>query len=416
MSPIDKKKALELHHRAQGKIKLAPTVNVQCCEDIAMAYIEGGAFAVEEISRWSHRVYDLTGKANRIAVVSDGTAVLGLGDQGPQAALPMIEGKCLLYKKLGDIDAIPLCVDCHDLESLSTLCRSLAPTFGAVVIEDIKSPLAFQLVNHLRGAMAVPLLADDMESSSVVVLGGLLNASKLVEKDLRAMKVLILGSGTAGLATAELLHSYGVEDIVIAHSRGILDAGEKDLNEPQRQQLQWLNPRKVRGGIDSALEGADAVIGLTGAPNILTDRHIASMAPRPIVFALGRPVPEISMEEALAAGAAIAATSYIMHPNCLPNMLVFPGLTRGLLDVRARGINHQVLIAAAQELASLVDPRQLRRDHFAPYIFSDETTPRIAEAVAQSCIAQDLAQLELPPRKVYDDTWKRLYGRKSHWF
>ncbi len=415
MSLIDREKALALHRRAKGKIKLSPTINVQRREDIAMAYIEGGAFAVEEVYRHRELLYDLTGKANRIAVVSDGTAVLGLGNRGPEAALPMIEGKCLLYKKLGDIDAIPLCVDCHDFDSLSTLCRSLAPTFGAVVIEDIKSPMDFELVSSLKDSMAVPLLSDDMESTSVVVLGGLLNASKMVEKDLRAMKVLILGSGTAGLGAAELLHHYGVRDIVMAHSTGILNSQEPNLKEPERRQLQWLNPRGIQGSIAEAIAGADAVVGLTGAPDILTRDHVLSMAPRPIVFALGRPVPEIALEEALAAGAAVAATSYIMHPNCLPNLLVFPGITRGLLDVRAKGINHQVLIAAAQELASLVDHRRLRRDNFVPYIFSDETTPRIAEVVAQSCIAQGLAKLELPPRQVYDQTWKRLYGRKGQW-
>lgn len=413
---IDKEKALELHRQAKGKIKMSPTVSIHRREDIAMAYIQGSACAVEEIYRDPAEVYDLTGKSNRIAIVSNGTAVLGLGDRSPAAALPMIEGKSLLYKIFGDVDAIPLCVDCRTFEGLEEICRSLTPTFAAVVIEDIKSPMDFQLVNKLDGNMDVPLLSDDMESTAVVVLGGLLNAAKIVEKELRDMKIVVLGAGTAGMATAHLLHFYGVKNLIMVHRSGILNASDPTLNEPQKMMLQWLNPENIKGSIPEALAGADVVVGLTGAPNILNESHIGLMASRPIVFALGRTEPEIGMEEAFAGGAYIAATSNIMHPNCLPNLLVFPGITRGLLDVRATGLNDQVLIATARELSALVDTRRLRRDHFVPFVLSDESTPRIAEVVAQSCIEQGLAKIQLPRRQVYESTWKRLYGRRTDRF
>lgn len=407
---VDRNEALELHRKAKGKIKLSPNVSVRNKRDISLAYIQGGAVASGEILREKELVYDYTGKSNRLAIVSNGTSVLGLGDYGPEAALPMIEGKSLLYKHFGDVDAIPLCIKSNDMDEIMSFCRLLEPSFGAINIEDVKSPIDFDLVKRLRKELEIPIFGDDMHCSSVVILGSLINALKVVEKDLSSVKIVIVGAGTSAVATAELMLYAGATNVVMLNRRGIIHEDMADLNGVQKFILDRLNPEGIRGGIKEAAKDADILIGLTGKVGAFGRDDVASMAPRSIVFPLSRPEPEMDPEEAKAAGAEVVGCGLIEGPNTMPNLKVFPGITRGLLDVRATGLNFNVQMEAAKEYAANVDPQRLRADHITPFIFSDELTPRIAEAVAQSCVREGLARISPAPQEVFENTWKRLFG------
>lgn len=407
---VDRTEALELHKKANGKIKLSPNVSIRSKRDISMAYIQGGAIASGEILQEKELVYEYTGKNNRLAVVSNGTSVLGLGNYGPEAALPMIEGKCLLYKHFGDIDAIPLCVNATELDRLMDFCRLVAPSFGAINVEDIKSPIDFTLVKKLRQELEIPIFGDDMHSSSVVILGSLLNALKVVEKQLSSVKIVIVGAGTSAIATAELMFYAGATNIVMLNREGIVNETMEELSGVQRFILDKLNPEELRGGLHEAIGGADVLIGLTGTVGAFGKDDVARMAPRGIVFPLSRPHPEMDPEEAKAAGAEVVGSGLIEGKNTMPNLKVFPGITRGLLDVRATGMNFNVLMKAAREYADNVDARRLSPDHITPHVFSDDLTPRIAEAVAQACVAEGLARVKPKPQEVYEKTWQRLFG------
>lgn len=405
---IDRTEALDLHRKAKGKIKLCPSISIRSEKDITLAYLKGGAIASEEIFHNRDLAYDYTGKGNRVAVVSNGTSIMSLGNYGPEAAVPMMEAKCLLYKRFGDIDAIPLCINAPEPERLMDFCRMLAPTFGAINVEDIKSPVDFHTVKKLRQELDIPIFGDDMHSSSVVILGSLMNALKVVEKDIKNIKVVIVGAGTSAIATAELMLYAGVADIVMLNKKGIVSADMEDLSGVQRHILNQLNPEGIKGGLKEAVKGADVLIGLTGQPGAFGADNVRAMAPRAIVFPLGRPEPEMDPEEAESAGAEVVGCGIVEGKNTMPNMKVFPGITRGLLDVRATGLTFNVLMKAAAEYARNVDPRKLSKDHITPHLFSDELTPRIAEAVAQSCIREGLARLHPEPQEVFENTWKRL--------
>lgn len=404
---------LELHRRAQGKIKLSPSISIRTKRDISLAYLHGGAIVTEEIYRDRDLAYDYTGKDNRLAIVSNGTSLLGLGNYGPEAALPMIEGKCLIYKKFGDVDAIPLCIDATEPERIMDFCRMLAPTFGAINVEDIKSPIDFDIVKTLRKELEIPIFADDMHCSSVVIMGSLMNALKVVEKDISSVKIVLVGAGTSAIATAELMLYGGATNLIMLNSKGIVSPETEGLSEPQRYILDQLNPDKVKGGLKEAVRGADILIGLTGQVGAFGAEEVRSMGPRAIVFALGRPEPEMDPLEAKAAGAEIVGCGLVEGINTMPNFKVFPGITRGVLDVRPTGLNSNVLMRAAREYADNVDSRRLSADHITPHAFSDELTPRIAEVVAQACITEGLARLTPKPHEVLERTWNRLFGGYS---
>ncbi len=407
---VDRTEALDLHRKAKGKIKLSPSISIRNKKDITLAYLQGGAVASEEIFRDRELAYEYTGKSNRLAIVSNGTSILSLGNYGPEAALPMIEAKCLLYKHFGDIDAIPLCINSPEPDRIMDFCRMLAPTFGAINVEDIKSPIDFNTVKKLRQELDIPIFGDDMHCSSVVILGSLINALKVVEKDLRTVKIVIVGAGTSAIATAELMLYAGVTNIVMLNKKGVVSADMPDLSGVQRHILGQLNPEGIKGGLKEAIKGADVLIGLTGQVGAFGTEDVKSMASRAIVFPLGRPEPEMPPEQAQLAGAEVVGCGLVEGINTMPNLKVFPGITRGLLDVRATGLNFNVLMKAANEYAENVDPRRLSKDHITPYVFSDELTPRIAEAVAQSCIEEGLARLHPQPQEVFENTWKRLFG------
>lgn len=406
---IDRIRALELHRKARGKIKIYPSVNVQNEEELAMAYVPGSVPAALAIAEDPLLSFDYTGRGNRIAVITDGSAVLGLGDVGPHAALPVMEGKCLLFKLFGDINAFPVCLDTRDPQDVIQCARLLAPTVGGINIEDIASPNTFTVVRELRDILDIPVLCDDQQGTAVLVLAALKNALKVVEKELAQVKIAILGAGAAGVATADLLLCAGAKNLVCLNSSGILNEVNPRMDHIQTELARRTNPEGLKGGAAEALKGADVVLGLSRS-RTLEAEQLRLMAPRGVVFALALPEPEISYEAAVGAGAAVVATGMGESPNSMPNLHAFPGIMRGALDVRARTLTDSMLLSAADALAGVVDHRQLSPMHIIPDPFCDEVAPRIAEAVAQKAIEEGLAAQPLPPGQVYNDTWQRLYG------
>jgi malate dehydrogenase (oxaloacetate-decarboxylating) len=406
---VDKVRALEIHRRAKGKIKIYPTVNIRNQEDLALAYVPGSVHPAMAIAEDPSCSFDYTGRGNRVAVVTDGSAVLGLGDVGPAAALPVMEGKCLLFKLFGDINAFPMCLDTNDPDEVVHCVRLMAPTLGGVNVEDISSPNTFTVVRKLRSTLDIPVLCDDQHGTSVLMLAALKNSLKLVEKRLEDVRIVIIGAGAAGVATVELLLAAGARNVVCLNSSGVLGEENPRMDHIQAELAQRTNPEGIRGGIAEALKGADVMIGLSRG-GLVSPNHVASMSKGAVVFAMALPDPEISYEEAVSAGAAVVATGSVEHPNPLLNLQAFPGIMRGALDVRATAISDSMLIAAADALASVTEDHELSPQNVLADPFCDETAPRVAEAVAQAAIREGLASNILPPGQVYNETWQRIYG------
>ncbi len=409
MNTIDRNAALEAHRKAHGKIRIYPTMNIRNERDIGIAYVLGGAFAAKEIENDRSMSYELTGRGNRIALVSDGSAVLGLGRIGADAALPVMEGKCLLFKTFGDVNAIPLCVNAKSDDDIVRFAEMVAPTFGAINIEDVSSPATFIVVRELQKRLNIPVFSDDQHGSAVVVLAALTNALEVVGKKLSDVRIVVFGAGAAGIAVADLLTEAGAGNVVVLNSAGILSPGNRSMNVVQKEIAERTNPERLSGSVDVALPGADVLIGLSSRGHIEPEQ-LRNMNAGAIFFALSMPQAEMQEEEALRSGIVVYAAGLSGSANAMPNLHVYPGLVRGLLDVRARGIDNKILLAAAKALSEIVDRRRLTERHIIPDLFSDEVAPRIAEAVAQAAIRQGLADHPLPPKKVYDDTWQRLYG------
>ncbi|MGI6784532.1 MAG: NAD(P)-dependent malic enzyme [Aminivibrio sp.] len=406
---IEKEAALLLHRKAGGKIRIYPTVNIRNEEDLGLAYIQGGAFAASEIVSNESTVYDYSGKGNRLAVISDGSAVLGMGNIGPTAALPVMEGKCLLFKTLGDVNAFPLCIDARSSDEIAAMARLIAPSFGAINIENVSSPNSFTVVEQLQAELDIPVFSDDQHGSAVVVMAALINALNLVEKEMPAVRVVIFGAGVAGIAAARLMKYAGVGEITVLNKCGVLGPGNGCMNFVQEELAAQLGLTRGGGSLEEAARGADVLIGMSSKGKF-TAGHISSLNEGSVVMALSMPEPEISVEEALAAGAVVFADGLPWTPNSMPNLHAYPGIARGLLDVRARSLNEKILMAAARAIAGAVDRKRLRKRRIVPDLFSDEVTPRVAEAVAQAAIAEGLAARPLPPKQIYEETWQRLFG------
>jgi malate dehydrogenase (oxaloacetate-decarboxylating) len=406
---VDREKALEMHRKAKGKICIYPTMNIRREEDISMAYVPGAVYPAQEILRDKSAVYDYTGKRNRLAVITDGSATLGLGNIGPEASLPVVEGKCLLFKQFGDVNAFPLCLASQNAEDIIHTALLIAPTVGAINIEDIASPNTFTVVRKLQKTLEIPVMCNDQHSSAVVVFAALSNSLKILGKKIEDLKIVVLGSGAAGIATTELLLYAGARDIVALNSSGILGPDNHKMNHIQQELSTRINKEGIKGGLEEAAKGADVIVGLSSSGKI-SPEIIKSMGKDPVIFALSRPNPEITPEEALKAGARIAASSLHDSINPLPNLHAYPGICRGLLDVRATGLNNNILIAAARAICSVVDRLRLSEDHIMPDLFSDEVTPRVAETVAQAAIAEGMATINVPKGRIYDKTWQRLFG------
>lgn len=409
--PVDRTRAMELHKKAKGKIKIYPTISIHSEEDLALAYIPGSVPPALAIQQDEGLSYELTGRGNRIAVITDGSAVLGLGDVGPHAALPVIEGKCLLFKLFGDVNALPICLATQDTEDIIHFCTLIAPTLGGINIEDISSPKTFTIVRELRARVNIPILCDDQHGTAVIILAGIWNALEVQGRKLEDMRIVINGAGAAGIATTELLLRAGAKNITVLNSSGILNENNPRMNHIQQELVARTNLDKRGGGLEQAIGGADLFIGLSRG-GVFSPELIKLMGKDPIIMALALPEPEILPEAATAAGAAIVATGLSDCPNAMPNILSSPGIMRGLLDVRATLLNHNMLLAAARALAEVVDRRRLGPHKIIPDIFSDECGPRVAEAVGQAAIAEGYAAKEVPKGEIYNRLWQNLYGNE----
>jgi malate dehydrogenase (oxaloacetate-decarboxylating) len=414
--------ALRLHPYYRGKIQVLPKCPIRVPEDFAVWYTPGVAAPSLAIARDPATAFEHTNRANSIAIVSDGTRVLGLGDIGPAAALPVMEGKALLFKYLGGVDAVPLCVATRDTEELVRTVEVLEPTFGAVNLEDISQPKCFVVLDRLRSRLSIPVWHDDQQGTATVLLAGLLNALTLVGKDLGAVRIALVGFGAANVATYRLLKAYGVDPaaVVACDHSGVLHPGRHDI-EARCDEFRdkWLacqesNGDAVTGGVREALTGADVCIAFAHpGPGVIEPEWLAGMRADAIVFACANPVPEIWPDDAKAAGARIVATGRSDLPNQLNNSLGFPGIFRGVLDVGASAITDEMAIAAALELARYAAARRLDDDHILPTMAEWEVFPRVAVATARAAQTLGLARVQIPDDELYQRAYRAIRNARE---
>ena len=375
--------SLQLHYDAKGKIRIEPAVPLTSAHDLAVAYTPGVAAPCLEIQKDVNKSYELTRRNNLVAVVTDGTAVLGLGDIGPEAGMPVMEGKCVLFKAFGDVDAFPLCIRSKDVDTIVDTVSLIAGSFGGINLEDIAAPRCFEIEKKLKERCDIPVFHDDQHGTAVVVLAAMLNALKLIGKELSQISVVCSGAGAAGIAIIKLLMSMGLKDVVLCDRKGAIYEGREGLNPIKEEMAALSNRAGKKGSLAEVIRGADVFIGVSG-PGTLTAEMIRSMAPNPVVFALANPTPEIMPEEALAAGVAVMGTGRSDFPNQINNVLAFPGIFRGALDVRASEINDAMKIAAAKAIASLVADEEVNAEYVIPAALDERVAPAVAAAVAQA--------------------------------
>ncbi len=373
-------KALALHEQWKGKLRVVSTAPVNSAADLALAYTPGVAAPCREIADDPEKVYQYTIKSNTILVVSDGSAVLGLGNIGPKAAMPVMEGKAVLFKEFGGVNAVPICLDTQDTEEIINAVRWLAPGYGGVNLEDISAPRCFEIEERLKEQLDIPVFHDDQHGTAIVVLAGLINSLKLLKKEAADMRAVISGAGAAGVAIAKLMLSYGFKDIVLCNSKGIISKGAKGLNWMQEKMVEITNPRGISGSLADALKGADIFIGVS-APGIVTEEMVRSMNKDAILFAMANPIPEIMPDLAKAAGARIIGTGRSDFPNQVNNVIAFPGIFRGALEGRARQITEEMKMAAAHAIADLIPESELNEEHIIPEAFHPQVADVVAKAV-----------------------------------
>ncbi|MGC6174244.1 NAD(P)-dependent malic enzyme [Lacrimispora sp. 38-1] len=385
------KLALELHEKNKGKIEVISKVEVKCREDLSTAYTPGVAEPCRKIRDDKSEVYRYTAKGNLVAVVTDGTAVLGLGDIGPEAAMPVMEGKSILFKAFGGVDAFPICLDTKDTEEIIKTVRYLAPGFGGINLEDISAPRCFEIERRLKEELDIPVFHDDQHGTAIVVSAGIINALKVVGKKIGEVKTVINGAGSAGISICKLLLSIGMKDIILVDKKGALAEGEEWMNDAQKMMAQVTNPENKRGDLKDIMEGRDVFIGVS-APGIVTSQMVASMAQDPIVFAMANPTPEIMPDEAKEGGARIIATGRSDFPNQINNVLVFPGIFRGALDAKATDITEEMKIAAAYAIAGIIKEEELTEEYIIPGAFDERVAKVVAEAVKQKAVEQGVVK------------------------
>ena len=391
--------SLKLCEENHGKLSVVSKVPVTTREELSTAYTPGVGQPCLEINKDKHNVYKYTIKSHTVAVVSDGTAVLGLGDIGPEAAMPVMEGKSVLFKEFGGVDAFPICLDTKDTEEIIKTVKYLAPTFGGINLEDISAPRCFEIETRLKEELDIPVFHDDQHGTAIVVSAGLINAVKIVNKKIEDLKVVISGAGSAGISICKLIMSLGVKDVVLVNSKGAVCEGDERLNPAQAAMALITNRNHEKGSLADVMKGKDVFIGVS-APGIVTREMVASMAKDPIVFAMANPVPEIMPDEAKAAGAAIVATGRSDFPNQINNVLVFPGIFRGALMVEAKQIVEEMKLAAAKAIASLVSEEELNAEYIIPGVFDKRVAEVVSLQVAE--VAEKLGIARNPGNR----TWK----------
>ena len=386
------KAALEMHETHKGKVGIVSKVEVATRDDLSTAYTPGVAEPCRKIKENPDDVYKYTFKGNMVAVVSNGTAVLGLGDIGPEAGLPVMEGKAVLFKEFGGVDAFPICIDAHDAASVIAACKAIAPTFGGINLEDIKSPECFEIEETLERELDIPVFHDDQHGTAIIALAGLTNALKVVGKKKEEVRVVFSGAGSAAISITKLLLEAGFKDITLCDKFGALYEGNPDMNWAQQEIAKRTNLEKRKGTLADMLVGADVFIGVS-APNLVTTEMVKTMNKDAIVFACANPTPEIFPEDAKAGGAKVVSTGRSDYPNQINNVLAFPGIFRGALDVRASDINEEMKMAAAMALASIIPDEELSEDNIIPAAFDKRVVPAVAKAVAEAARKTGVARL-----------------------
>ena len=393
-SEIDyKAESLRLHFNKRGKIEISSKIPINTKDDLNIIYNPGVLDPVKKIQADNSTVYKYTLKSHTVAVITDGSSVLGLGDIGPEAALPVMEGKALLFKELGDVDAFPLCLDTKDPEEIIKTVKFIAPTFGGINLEDISSPRCFEIEEKLIKELDIPVLHTDQHATAITVTAALINALKIVKKEWTDLKIVVTGAGAAGLSTCRLLINFNPKDIILVNKKGIIYEGRPDLNPVVAKMAKITNKDRIKGNLTEAIKDADIFIGLS-ASKVLTTKMVKTMAKNAIVFALANPDPEIMPEDAFAGGARIVATGRPEFPNHINNDLAFPGLFRGALMVRATSIAEDMKIGAARALASLVSARELNEKFIIPDVFDKRCAKVIADEVAT--VAENLGLAKMP--------------------
>ena len=392
-----REEALQLHKESRGKIRVESKVPLESAKDLSLAYSPGVAEPCKDIFDNPKKVYDYTSKGNMVAVVSDGTAVLGLGNIGPEGALPVMEGKAVLFKSFAGVDAFPICLNTQDPEEIIRTVKYLEPTFGGINLEDIAAPNCFEIEERLKAEMSIPVFHDDQHGTAIVTAAGLLNALKLTGKKMEEISVVANGAGAAGIAIIKLLLSMGVKDIIMCDSKGAIYEGRPyGMNRIKDDLARITNRQKVEGTLEDVMKGADVFIGVSVAGSV-TPAMVKDMNRDPIIFAMANPVPEIMPELAREAGAAVVGTGRSDFPNQVNNVLAFPGIFRGALEVRATDINEEMKLAAVRAIAELIEEEELSPDYIIPSPFDLRVAPRVAAAVAKAAMETGVAQQTIDP-------------------
>ncbi|VXB91364.1 NADP-dependent malic enzyme (conversion of malate into pyruvate, anabolic) [Bacillus sp. 349Y] len=399
-----REEALHMHRVNKGKLESKSKVEVRNAEDLSLAYSPGVAEPCKDIYDKPETVYDYTMKGNMVAVVSDGTAVLGLGNIGPEAALPVMEGKAVLFKSFAGVDAFPICLNTTDVEKIIETVKLLEPTFGGVNLEDIAAPNCFEIEERLKKETNIPIFHDDQHGTAIVTVAGLVNALKIVGKKMSEIKVVANGAGAAGIAIIKLLYRYGVRDIIMCDSKGAIYEGRPEgMNSIKDEVAKFTNRDRIEGGLKEILQDADVFIGVSVA-GALTEEMVSSMKQDPIIFAMANPIPEIMPDLAKAAGAKVIGTGRSDFPNQVNNVLAFPGIFRGALDVRATHINEKMKQAAVEAIAELISEDELNADYVIPAPFDKRVAPAVAAAVAKAAMETGVARLKVDPEEIRKKT------------
>ncbi|WP_163581387.1 NAD(P)-dependent malic enzyme [Gracilibacillus saliphilus] len=389
---ILREQSLQMHRDNKGKLETSAKVSVRNMYDLSLAYSPGVAEPCKEIYQDNNKVFDYTMKGNTVAVISDGSAVLGLGNIGPEAAMPVMEGKAVLFKNFAGVDAFPICLNTNDVDEIVNTVKLLEPTFGGVNLEDISAPRCFEIEERLKKETDIPIFHDDQHGTAIVTVAGLVNALKLVNKKMTDIKVVINGAGAAGIAIVQLLNYFGVSDVVLCDSKGAIYEGRPDGMNPLKTKIARItNVNRVEGTLEEAIIGTDVFIGVS-VEGALTKEMVSTMNEDPIIFAMANPIPEIMPEDAKAAGAKVVGTGRSDFPNQVNNVLAFPGIFKGALDVHATHINEEIKKAAVLAISSLISEQELSKDYVIPAPFDERVAPAVAQAVSNAAIDTGVAR------------------------